>query len=273
MPKRVGNFTTQEIEKIIETFLNCVPWGYFSDIQNHLEEKLGIKFKNSDKDRSGLAHTLKRMQEGKIRKQPKDKDHKYPWYVSLKQSTFDASMDGHLLRTEIGSTIIPSGEFINEMLNVEKIKNLSSDEEFILKHIYRFGFMVVCLLLSSYTRPINQKEVIEKNKERRESWLNNALDFNNKRRSESGFFDVNLKQHFRYDEEKEEIDEDIFKKEFINDLEMQKKVSTMRDTIKGLFPETFESIESVEGTINAVKKNIKENWLATPQEKLPIREF
>jgi len=272
MPKRVGKFKTQEIEKIIETFLNCNAWGYFSDIQNHLE-KLGIIFKNSDKDRSGLAHTLKRMQKGKIRKRLKDKDHKYPWYVSLKQSTFDASMDGYLLRSEISSMIIPSSEFINEMLNVEKIKNLSSDEEFILKHIYRFGLMVVCLLLSSYTRPINQKESIEKNKERREAWLNNALDFNNKRNSGSGYFDVSLKQHFSYNAEKEDLDEDIFYKEFFNDLEMQKKISRMRDTIKGLFPETFENVESVEGILNTVKKNIEEKWLVAPQEELPIREL
>ena len=274
MPKRIGGFKTQEIEDNIETFLNCNAWGYFSNIQNHLEKKLRIKFKNSDKDRSGLAHMLKRMQEkGKIRKLPKDKDHIYPWYVSLKQSTFDASMDGYLLSAEISSIIHPSNELFNEMLNVEKIKNLSFDEEFILKHIYRFGFMVLYLLISRYTRPINQKEPVEKNKEKREAWLNNALDFNNKRRSEAGFFNVSLKQHFSYDEEKEYLDENIFDKEFFNDLEMQKKILHMRDTTKKLFPETFDNTEMVERIINNVKKNIKEKWLVTPQEELPIREF
>lgn len=267
MPKRVNKFTSEEIERHIEYFLENNGPSYFGEIQNHLEKKLKIKFKNSDKDRSGLAHTLKRMQ--KIRKLPKNKDHKYPRYVSLKQSTFDVSLDGYLFRTETCSILQSAhNEIFNEMLKVGEMKNLSRDQEFILKNIFRFGILFLYLLLSSYTRPIDKKESLGKNNEMRQAWLNNALDFNNRRQSEAGLFNIRLKQFFNYDGTN--LDESIFKKEFFSDSDMEEKISHMYKTTKNLFPETFEIMEMTEKVIDNIKNNIKQSWLTEPQEKLPM---
>lgn len=270
MSKRVNGHTSEEIEGRIEQFIKVKKEGVvFGEIKNYLK-KLEIQFKNSDEDRSGLSHMLKRMcVKGKIRKIPKDKDHKYPRYVSLNQSTFDASMDGYLMRYELGLALTPSGNIVREITQLQKKKNLSNDEEFILKNIYRFGFLFMNLILKSYERPINQNESIEKNRELQNAWLNNALDFNNKKHNEPRIFEMMTKNHFSNPEDMiDDKGELLAEQKDIPEQLMQ----TLSKVIKKNFPETMGIMNDTEKTIDSVKDKIKSKWLEIPQDELSLRE-
>lgn len=272
MSKRVKKYTSAEIEDFIESFLRLKESGCtFGEIKNHLEKKLDAKFKNSEKDRSGLAHTLNRMQnKGKIRKLQKDKDHLYPRYISLNQSTFEASLDGYLTRHEFSLNLGLHGSLLEEISELQKKKNLSGDEEFILKNIYRFGFLFLHLILKSYSRAINQNEPIEKNRKMQNAWLTNALDFNNKRHSEPGIFEDRVRQHFSNPDDMIDDDGNLVKEDV--NIPIQ-QISSLAKIMKRSFPETVETMNDTENTIDSVKEKIKTVWLEIPQEELPLREF
>ena len=260
---RLSRNDYKNVDEAIETYLNCKTPCYFGDIKHHLE-KIGLDYKNSDKYRTGIAHALKRMQEkGKIRKMPKDHEHPYPWYVSLQQSTFDVALDGHLLRSEIGEKlqhILDNQDFVSDISKID-MKKLNNDELFILKFIHRFGFMVMYLLLSSYKRPFNPKESIEKNNEKRTAWLNNALNFNSRVYSEVKFFDRILKYVFV----KESNDKVFYSKEFL-----QSTLPKFYQIMEKLYPNTIEDVKNIERVIDSVSDDIKHSWLEKPQERLPI---
>lgn len=260
-------------EDIIEEYLNYNGPSYFGGINTHLK-KMTKGPSYSNKDRSGLSHALRRMQQKKrIRKLPKDNEHIYPRYASLKQSTFDNSIDGYLLSREMNYMFTCNRQdLVNDIIDLGTKTELSDDETFILQYIHRFGFMMMYLLLSSYSRPINPKETTEKNIERRESWLNNALNFNTSTKSEAGLFDLSFKSYFQEDERKDDFDENIFDKEVFNDQYLRDKISHMHKILTRFYPRIIKNMKEYEKSIEGSKSKIKEDWLSSPQEKLPIRE-
>lgn len=278
MPKRVNGHKSEEIEDYIENYLNLHEEGCtFGEIKKHLE-KIGIRFSNSDTDRTGLANTLKRMQKnGKVKKKAKDSKHIYPRYVSIKKTMFDTAMDGYLFNSEI-SNMLRGSEYRHELNDdfmkiLARGRSLNDDEKFIMRYIQKFGFMMLYMIMSSYTRPINPKQSLKKNKEMRKVWLDNALFFNHKKEPEPTLFDFSLKAHVQHDTKNETLDQTIMKHEFFEDQYMYEKFQKMFDTMKELFPKTFENTKDPEHAIADSKDVIKSNWLKLPNERLPLRNF
>ena len=276
MPKRVNDrFKSEEIENYIESFLNHKTDGAtFGQINEYLKE-IGVVFSNSDKDRSGLSNTLKRMQGGRIRKIPKDSEHVYPRYVSLKQALFDTAVDGYLLNVE--SEIMMNGiDQTNDLLDdVSKINSkirLSKDQKFVMKNIHRLGLTMMYLLMSSYTKPIKHDKSIELNKQRRKIWLNNSMFFNNQKSSYSKRLDVSIPTHFHYDEKTQELDEDVMDADILEPV-MLEKISKINDVLRKLYPKTFKNLDEMEKVLDTIKDEVKQDWLSRPQEKIPIRDF
>jgi hypothetical protein len=270
MPKRVGGFTSEEIENIIVHFLNLKEEAYFGEIQKHLENK-GINFSNSKKDTSGLRHTLNRMNGKKIRKLEKNSHHQYPRYVSMKQSNFSSSLEGYLFRYHaIENMSFSRNDLFKEILEFYQKENLSEDEVFILKHMHSLGFLFLHLLLLSYVRSFDSNLETEKNKKMHTAWVNNALDFNNQKNNIQKIFEFCVKQYC-YEPEMWE-NKNSLDRNFFNDSVIQEKMFDLKKLMDNMFPETMELFKNTEDAIDDRKEEIKKTWLES-KEDLPLREF
>ena len=165
-------------EDIIENFLKGkgVP-KTFGEINSYLED-VGCAYPNHKKDRTGLSHALLRMmKKNVVVKHEKNQQHKYPRYSSLSQSTFDAQLDGYLLRTESTANLFKHYGFweIKDGLNKSK---LSNEEILVKKMASRLGIQILYMIIASYKRPITKGKSKEENQMNRKAWLNNALSLN-----------------------------------------------------------------------------------------------
>jgi len=165
-------------EDIIENFLKAkgIP-KTFGEINSYLED-VGCEYPNHKKDRTGLSHALLRMMKKHIIvKHEKTQQNKYPRYSSLSQSTFDAQLDGYLLRTESTANLFKPHGFwgIKDGVNESKLSN----EEILIKKITsRLGVQILYMIIASYKRPISKGKFNEEKQNNHKAWLNNALSLN-----------------------------------------------------------------------------------------------
>lgn len=172
----------QNVETEIVEFLTSK--GYpqtFGEINDGIKEQ-GIKYKNSDKDRSGLAHTLNRLiKQNKIKKHPKDDNNKYPTYVTLEQTTFDAAFDGYLTRVEATAFLYRPLPHMQMSKDIDKMfkrkKPLDFNECSIQKLIAMLGLQIIYSVIIGYERPNNRDKKGKIIKSNLDAWMKNALAF------------------------------------------------------------------------------------------------
>jgi len=168
-------------EKYIKNFLNNKNTPpTFGEINEYLKEH-NVQYKNSTKDRSGLAHALNRMIKAKeIKKFSKGEYKNFPTYAPFDKSSFEAMLEGYLMRTESTAYLYKPYGFQRGEQDVEDIltkkKQFNFRELTLQKLITYLGIQIIYSVITSYERPINRtsKKI---DKENHNVWLKNALSF------------------------------------------------------------------------------------------------
>ncbi|EPA06166.1 hypothetical protein BG20_I0829 [Candidatus Nitrosarchaeum limnium BG20] len=221
----------------------------FGDIQNHLKKRK-IQYKNSENDRSGLSHTLNRMiKKNRIKKIPRDPSSKKPRYVSLEKSTFDASFDGFIMRTEYTAFLykpLPYMRGDSDIENIFKRKSpLNYKEKKIQKLITFLGIQILYSVITSYERPVNRISSKKINKKNHEMWLKNALSLH---------------------DPLEPIGD------IVSDLLLEESTTNLKKLIKKMYPHIAGRLESAEDGLDELKNVLRNGYLTRPDYAVRMRD-
>lgn len=245
-----GRDVHPSVESVIKQFLNSIGHPQtFGEINKYLKEK-NIQYKNSDKDRSGLAHTLNRMIEhNQIKKIPKDDFNNYPKYITIEKSTFDASFEGYLMRTELTSFLYKPLPYSRGDQDIEDIfkrkKKFSLQERKIQKLITFLGLQIIFSVVTGYERPINRTKTTKINKTNLDSWLKNALAFH---------------------DPLEPIGE------IVSELLSGDDTSDLKKTMKDMYPHIIGRMESSQIDFDEIKNDLREGYLRRRDYAARMRE-
>lgn len=263
---RLLNYNRKEgktVESTIENFLN---YGddpkTFGEISAHLKKK-GIVYKNSDKDRSGLAHTLKRMIKQKRIKKIIDKTHRFPRYAALSKSAFESALDGQVMKMEsLTFMFMPDGARRSD-LDIESefpFTKLSRQEQLLRNLVTCLGVQTLYIILSSYDRTFDPKKSHLENKKNREEWLKNALSYHDPVESSlDEIIERRILEGYRFDENQFEIER------------MLKKIATIKKQLEKIYPNITQNMIKTENELEEVKKLIRDDYL-TGQRYSILRE-
>lgn len=251
MPRKLhqkGGKLDIDVELAIESFLNYEEYPQtFGNIKEYLKSK-NIVYKNSDKDRSGLAHTLNRMiKKHRIKKIPRDPLSKKPLYVSLEKSTFDASFDGFIRRTEYTTFLYKPLPYLrgdSDIDNIFKRTTLNYKEKQIQKLITFLGIQILYSVITSYERPINKTSSGKINKQNHEVWLKNALSLHDPL------------------EPIGDIVSRLFSKE---------STTKLKELIKEMYPHITGRLESAEEGLDEIKNSLRASYLKRPDFAVRMR--
>lgn len=242
----------QTVESTIEEFLN---YAYepqiFGEIQTHLKKR-GIKYKNSDNDRSGLAHTLKRMIKQKRIRKITDNTHRFPRYTTLSKSTFEAALDGHLMKTESTKFVFSGDRGRLSDIDIDSefpMPKTSYQEQLVRKLVTCIGVQTLYLVLSSYERPIDPKKSEWDNIANREAWLKNALSYHNPKELS---LDDQIENYL--------ADSDVSPIQFEN-KRMLKKIKSMKKQLVKLYPNITGNMMYTENDMDSSKEALRSHYL------------
>ena len=239
-------------EPFIEEFLNYEDEAQtFGQIKAHLKKRK-IVYENSDKDRSGLAHTLNRMKKRKKIKKITDKTHRFPRYTTLSKSTFEAALDGHLMKTESIKYVFSGERGMLSDLDIDAefpMPKFSYQEQLVRKLVTCLGVQTLYLILSSYKRPIDPKKSTWDNIANREAWLKNALSYHNP-------------EHLSLDDQIEGyLGDSVISKIQFKNKRMLKKIDSMKKQLQKFYPNITQNMIYTEKELTDSKKALREHYL------------
>ena len=253
----------EDVEHAIEEFLNYANEPKtFGEIQAHLKTKK-IVFKNADKDRSGLAHTLKRMIKQKRIKKIIDKTRPYPCYTTYSKSMFECALDGQMMKLEsMTFMFMPDGARISD-IDIESefpYPRFSRREQLLRNLVTCLGVQTLYIILSSYSRTFNPKKSHLQNKINREEWLKNALSYHDPVESSlDAQIERRILEAYHFDENQFEIEP------------MLRKIASIKKQLKKIYPNITQNMITTENHLAAAKELSRDDYL-TGQRYSILRE-
>lgn len=249
------NFNGKDVdtpEPFIEEFLNVQDEPQtFGQIQAFLKKR-GIVYKNSDKDRSGLAHTLNRMiKNGRIRKHKPDETYRFPHYTTLSKSTFEAALDGHLMKTESMTFMFRPEGMRRGDIDIESefpLPKFSQMEQLVRNLITRLGVQTLYILLTSYVRPNDPNKSSSDYEANRNAWLKNALSYHNPVESS---LDDHIKGILGFDSKEYQFEPKL----------LLKKIDLIKIQIQKIYPNIIQNMIITENNLKKVKDLMREDYL------------